>query len=166
MKNGLDKFEKIVNKTSSWLNWIAGAGLVGMLFLISADIVGNKIFKSPVPGSIEFVSYLGVIVIAGAIAHTQVIGGHIEVEFLVRRFSKRAQYIVISIMSILGVILFAIITWRSIDYAIKLQMSGEVSMTMEMPFYPLIYFIALCSIWVCMVLTVQLIKNIREMRKR
>ncbi len=166
MKNRLDKFEKIVYMTSSWLNWIAGAGLVGMLILISADIVGNKVFKSPVPGSIEFVSYLGVIVIAGAISHTQVIGGHIEVEFLVRRFSKRAQHIVRSIMSLLGILLFAVITWRSIDYGIKLELSGEVSMTMEMPFYPFIYFIALCSIWVCLVLVVQLMKNIREMRKR
>ena len=166
MKSKLDKFEKVVNMTSSWLNGIAGAGLVAMLALIAADIVGNKVFNSPVPGAIEFVGYFGVIVIAGSIAHTQVLGGHIEVEFLVRRLSRRAQNVIVSIVTLLGIVLFAVIAWRSIDYGIKLQLSGEVSMTQEIPFYPFVHFIALCAIWVCLVLIVQLFKNIIESRKR
>jgi TRAP-type C4-dicarboxylate transport system permease small subunit len=166
MKSRFDRFEKIVNTVSSWFNWIAGAGLVAMLALITADIIGNKVFKSPVPGAIEFVGFLGVVAIAGAIAHTQVLGGHIEVEFLVRRLSSKAQNVVISFVTFLGIVLFAAIAWRSVDYGIKLQKSGEVSMTQEIPFYPFVHFIALCAILVCFVLIVQLLKNIFELRKK
>lgn len=165
-KGKLEKFEKIVKLASSWFNWLAGAGLVAMLVLIAADIIGNKVFKSPVPGAIEFVGFLGVIAIAGAIAHTQVLGGHIEVEFLVRRLSKKAQNVVISVVTFLGIVLFAAIAWRSVDYGIKLQKSGEVSMTQEIPFYPFVHFIALCAILVCLVLMIQLMKNIIELRKK
>ena len=162
----MDNFEKIVNKASYWLNWVAGAGLVAMLALITSDIIGNKVFKSPVPGAIEFVGFLGVIVIACAIAYTQVINGHIEVEFLVRRLSKKAQSIVTCIVSILGIALFIVLAWRSVDYGLKLQASGEVSMTQEIPFYPFVHVIALCCVMVALVLLVQLMKNIVRMKDK
>jgi TRAP-type C4-dicarboxylate transport system permease small subunit len=166
MQKAIDKFEKIVNTASYWLNWVAGVGLVAMLALITADIIGNKVFKSPVPGAIEFVGFLGVIVIGCAIAHTQVMNGHIEVEFLVRRLSRKAQNIVICIMSILGIALFVVLAWRSVDYGIKLKASGEVSMTQEIPFYPFVHVIALCCVLVALVLVVQLLKNIVRMRDK
>ena len=166
MKKIVDNFEKIVNKASYWVNWVAGIGLVAMLVLITCDIIGNKVFKSPVPGAIEFVGFFGVIVIACSIAYTKVIRGHIEVEFLVKRLSKKAQYIVTCIVSVLGVALFIVLAWRSVDYGIKLQKSGEVSMTQEIPFYPFVHIIAVCCALVALVLISQLLRNIMRMRDK
>jgi TRAP-type C4-dicarboxylate transport system permease small subunit len=166
MKKIVDSFEKIVNKASYWVNWVAGIGLVAMLALITCDIIGNKVFKSPVPGAIEFVGFLGVIVIACSIAYTQVINGHIEVEFLVRRLSEKAQNVVTCIVSVLGIVLFTIIAWRSVDYGLKLQASGEVSMTQEIPFYPFVHVIALCCVLVALVLAAQLLQKIIRMKDR
>ena len=44
---------KIATYVSRWVSWIAGAGLVAMLALTIADIIGIKLFKAPVPGAIE-----------------------------------------------------------------------------------------------------------------
>ncbi len=165
MAGKLDRFEKFVNSLSNWLNWVAGIALVGMLALILADVIGSKLFNWPLPGGIEVVSFLGVMVIAFAIAQTQVLRGHIEVEFLVTRLPGMAQKVIAGIVYLMGTVLFALIAWTSYEFAHTLQVSGEVSMTERIPFYPLVYGTAFCSISVCLVLLVQGIRAVTKTEK-
>jgi TRAP-type C4-dicarboxylate transport system permease small subunit len=164
MSGKIDKFERFVNSLSNWLNWVAGAALVAMLAVIVADVIGAKVLKWPIPGGIEMVGFLGVIVIAFAIAHTQVLRGHIEVEFLVMRLPQTAQRAIAGTVYLLGMALFGLLAWRSYDFARTLQVKGEVSMTQEIPFYLFIYGIALCSISVFLVLLVQCIRAVTKMK--
>ena len=165
MPGKVDKLEKFANSFSSGLNWIAGIALVGMLALIVADIIGAKLFKWPIPGGIEMVGFLGVVVIAFAISQTQILHGHIEVEFLVSRLPETAQRAISGIVYSLGMVLFALLTWQSYDFGHILQMSGEVSMTQGIPFYPVVYGIALCSIVVFLVLLVQFIRAVTKTKR-
>ena len=160
MSDRIDKLEKFVNSLSVFLNWVAGAGLVVMLALIVADIIGAKLFKWPLPGGIEIVGFLGVIVIAFAIAQTQILRGHIEVEFVVMRLPYSVQRVISSIVCLLGMILFTLLAWRSIEFGHNLRISGEVSMTQEIPFYPFVYCIAFCCVSVVSVLLVQFLRSV------
>ena len=162
MSGKIASFEKFARTLSNWLNWIAGAGLVAMLSLIVADIVAAKAFKWPIPGGIEMVGFLGVIVIAFSIAHTQVLHGHIEVEFVTTRLPKLAQKIIACIVYLFGTALFAVLAWTSFNYGHSLQVAGEVSMTQDIPLYPFVYGIALCSISVFLVLLAQLFRTVVE----
>lgn len=165
MAGKLDRFEKFINSLSSWLNWIAGVGLVAMLALIIADIIGAKLFKWPIPGGIEMVGFLGVVVATFAIAQTQIFHGHIEVEFMVTRLPKRAQKAISIFIYSLGMILFALLSWQSFEFGYTLQSSGEVSMTQEIPFYPLIYSMGFCCIVVFLVLLMQCIMTVIKVKK-
>jgi TRAP-type C4-dicarboxylate transport system permease small subunit len=166
MQDTIDRIEKFTHTLSKWLNWVAGIGLVGMLGLIVADVIGIKVFSNPIPGAIEIVAFLGVVVTAFAIAYTHVLRGHIKVEFFVMRLPARAQAIIASFMFLLGIILFALLTWRSYEYGRVLQTTGEVSMTQGIPFYPFVYALAFCCIPVCLVLLVELIKSVLEAVKK
>ena len=166
MSDKIDKFEKVVNSLSNWLNWIAGIALVAMLALIVADIVGAKLFKWPLPGGVEIVGLLGVVVIAFAIAQTQLLHGHIEVEILVTRLSPIPRKVISVIIYCLGMILFALLAWQSYDFGRALQVSGEVSMTQRIPFYPLVYSMALCCIVVFLVLLLQCIREITNRKQK
>lgn len=161
----IDRLERFVRSLSGWLNWVAGVALVAMLALIVGDIIGAKLFKWPIPGGIEMVGFLGVVVIAFAIAHTQVVRGHIEVEFLMTRLPKKAQGIVAGLVQFLGMALFGLLAWRSYDFAHTLQVKGEVSMTQEIPFYPFVYGIAICSVAAFLVLLVQYITAVTKVKK-
>ncbi len=165
MVNRLDRFEKLVNCLSSWLNWVAGVALVGMLVLILADVIGSKLFNWPLPGAFEIVSFSCVVVIAFAIAQTQIIRGHIEVEFLTTRLPGIAQRVIGGIIYLAGMILFAFIAWTSYEFGRTLQVSGEVSMTERIPFYPFVYGIAFCSVMVFLVLLVQGIRTVTKMKE-
>lgn len=158
----MSKFETIVRVLSRWLNYCAGVALILMLVLVTADVIGAKVFRSPIPGGIELTAFLGVVVIGFAIAETQVMRGHIEVEFLVSRLPKMGQRIVASIIYPLSILLFGFLAWKSFDFGCGLQSSGEVSMTQRLPFYPLLYSITLSSIVVCLVLVVQYINALNS----
>jgi len=165
MSGKMDSFEKFVSSLSKWLNWVAGIALVAMLALIIADIIGAKLFKWPIPGGIEVVGFLGVIVIAFAIAQTQIIRGHIEVEFLVTRLSQTTQKVIAAIIYASGMVLFALLAWTSYDFGRTLQTSGEVSMTQGIPFYPFVYSIAFCCVPVFLVLLVQCLREVTKRKK-
>ena len=152
--------ERFANSFGKWLNWVAGVGLVSMLGLVVADIIGIKLFKHPIPGAIELIAFSGVIVTAFAIAYTQVLRGHIQVEFVIMRLPKRVQAVIAVFVLFLGLVLFAVLAWRSYEFGRVLQVTGEVSMTQGIPFYPFVYALAFCCIPVCLVLLVELIKSV------
>jgi TRAP-type C4-dicarboxylate transport system permease small subunit len=158
----MERLEKWAKLISHWIVWVGGAGVIVMLGLTIADIIGIKILHSPIPGGIEMVGFLGVIITAFGMAYTQAEHGNIQVEFFVTRLPKRIGAVCAVFIALLGFILFALLAWQSVKYGISLQQSGEVSMTSRIPFYPFVYSIAFCSIPVCFVLLVEIMKNIKK----
>ena len=156
--NAFNKYEKFVIQLSKWFNVVAGIAMVSMLVLVTADIIANKAFKSPIPGGIEFVSFLAVAAIAFAIAQTQLVRGHIEVEFIAARLPSLAQKIIGTLVNIFLIVLFFLLAWRSFIYGNEIRLVGEVSMTRGIPFYPFIYAIGACSIVALLVVILQLLQ--------
>ena len=60
----IERLTQISGAVSRGLRWVAGAGLMAMLLLTVADVIGIKLFKTPVPGAIEMVGFMGVVVVA------------------------------------------------------------------------------------------------------
>ena len=162
----LAKLEKTASTLSHLLKWVAGAGLIGMLGLTVADIIGIKLFRSPVPGAIELVGFIGVVVIAFALAYTEVLHGNIQVEFFVMRMPRRWQASIGAFVSFLGLVLFALLAWQSYNFARVLQSTGEVSMTQNIAFYPFVYAIAFCCIPLCLVLLAKCLKSVMKAIKK
>jgi len=123
-------------------------------------------FRKPIPGTYEIVSFLGAVAVSFAMAYTLAEKGHVAVSLIVQLFRKRLQGIVETTISVFGIILFALITWQSVLYGIDCQRAGEVSLTLQLPFYPIIYGVALGAGVVCLVLLVDLIDAIAKMRER
>lgn len=159
----LDRYIALLTRI---LFWIAGAGLVGMLLLIVADVLGIKIFSRPVPGGIEIVSFLAVVSIAFAVAYTQVMRGHVAVDFIVEKFPRRAKLVIDAIMIFFSVCLFVVLAWYSFKYAAKLQDTGEVSMTQKIPFYPFVYGMAVCFVVTLLVLIMDFVKSVTKAAKK
>lgn len=162
----IERLEKLVHALSRWCYWIGGMGIVAMLALVVADVVGNKIFTYPIPGAIEVVGFIGVVVSAFALAYTYVLGGHIQVDFLVFRLPARARAVSLSLMHLLGITLFIILSWRSFEYGHVLQKTGEVSMTQGILFFPFVYALGFCSAVMALVLLVEFVKSVLNVVKK
>ncbi len=165
-KGVIGRIEKYTHLVSKWLYWIAGAGLIAMLVLVVADIIGIKALAHPIPGGIEVTAFLGVVVIGFAIAFVQVLHGHIQVDFIIMKLPPRAKAAIDAVMTFFGIVFFIILAWRSWDYGNIMHKTGEVSMTQKIPFYPFIYGLAFCYLITFLVLVVEFSKAIMKVGKK
>ena len=151
-------FEKLIHALAKKMNWIAGAAIVAMMLLTCADVV-LRYFRRPIPGTFELVCFLGSVSVSFAMAYTSIEKGHVSVSFIVGLFPSRLQRAIGCVTGALGLILFALIAWQSATYANDLYTSREVSLTLELPFYPFVYGIAFSALVVCLILLLDFIKN-------
>ena len=157
--NRIDKFTRVFSSSLAWI------GVIGFLLMFLAnfiDVVGAKLFKCPLPGVIEIISFSQVVAIASTLAITLSIGQHIRVEFIVDKFPRLIRGVITAIGSFLSLILFVLILWESYIYGRTLQIGGEIGSSIPLPFYPFAYFIAFSCIPVCLVLLMEVIKSLRE----
>jgi len=153
MKGFLSK----INGLSRLLNIIAGISLTFLMLLTVMDVILRSL-RSPIVGTYELVAFSGAIVIGFAVPLTSWVRGHIYVDFFILRFSKTVRNIFNTATRSLVIILFFLIGWNLIKYGIDLQKSGEVSLTLQMPFYPVAYAVGVCCFVQCLVLICDIVK--------
>lgn len=162
----LDKLEKFNRRLSNWFQWIGMAGLLVMMLITSIDVVGAKIFLWRLFGAIDMVQLSQLVAIAFACAFTLIVGRHVRVEFLVARLPRRAQAVINSIVSLLGLGLFILIIWRLCVFGYSFQTTGESTPTAYIPLYPFAYGIALASVPVCLLFLQELLSSLARVVKR
>jgi len=121
---------------------IAACCLFGMALLTGADVGMRGAFNTPIFGCEEIVSILGVIAVGFALPYAHFQKSHIGVEILVRRFSRKTRSIIKLITNTATLVLMGLVSWRMFLYAHTLDVSGEVSMNLELPEYYVIYVLA------------------------
>jgi len=150
-------FLKTINGISRFFNIIAGISLTFLMLLTITDVILRG-FRSPVPGTYEVVAFAGAVVIGFSMPLTSWLRGHIFVDFFILKFSQRGRDIFNIATRCLVIVLFFLIGWNLIKYGIDLQKSGEVSLTLQMPFYPVAYGVGVCCFVQCLVLVCDVVK--------
>jgi TRAP-type C4-dicarboxylate transport system permease small subunit len=161
----MSSFRNFIFTTSDMFNWVAAGAIAAMMFITCVDVV-LRFFRHPIPGAYEMVGLMGTVVISFSLARTTAEKGHIAVEFLVRKFSLKAQHIVNAANGLLGILIFGIISWQGVIYALDLKASGEVSMTIQMPIYPFVFGISIGCGLTCVVLAIEFFKSIKKAIKK
>ncbi|MEW6664005.1 MAG: TRAP transporter small permease [Thermodesulfobacteriota bacterium] len=157
--------ERILNSISRWLNWVACGVLVGMMVLECCDVIGRS-FRRPIVGSYDLVCLLSVVLIAFSLSYTHVQRRHICVDLIVMHLSPLAKAITSCVTTALGIVFFGLLSWQSCVLARRLWVVGEVSSTLHIPLYPLIYLIALAAAIMCILLLLDLLKTLKELTSK
>ena len=158
----LSKFERFNRRLSGWCEWLGVAAMLLMMVITCTDVVGAKVFLSPLLGAIDIVMLSQIVAISFAASMALIIGRHIQVEFFFNLLPRRAQAVINSFVLLLGLILFILIVWRLCVLGHSFQTSGEYSPTAYIPLYPFAYAIALASIPVCLVLVLEFFKSLTK----
>ena len=161
----MGSFFKIVEWMQKNLMKIGALCIVGMTFLTVADVIG-RFFRHPIFGSVEIVGFMATLAVASALPYTHKIKGHVGVEILVRLFSKRTQTVIDICTGILSLCLFGLVTWRMTLYAYTMQKSGEVSISLELPEYVIIYISAFCLLVFTLVIFQDVINKIKSLKDK
>ncbi len=139
------------------LNMIAGCALTFMMLLTVTDVI-LRFFRMPIIGAYELVAFGGGIVIGLSLPLTSYKKGHILVDDFLKGFSATTRKYIHFATRLLGLVLFAILSWNMFAMGMDMIRSGEVSPTLEMPFYPVVFGIGVACIVQCLVFLVQIHK--------
>jgi TRAP-type C4-dicarboxylate transport system permease small subunit len=146
-----------VKGLSRFLNIIAGIALAFMMCLTVADII-LRFFRRPIVGTYELVAFSGAVVIGFSVPFTSWMKGHVNTDFLILSFSQKTRNAFNIATRCLGAWLFLMIGWNLIKYGMDLYKSGEVSPTLQVPFYPVAYGMGICCLIECLVLLCDILK--------
>jgi len=148
---------RIVSKLSKWMNVIAGVALTFMILLTVTDVILRS-FRKPIIGTYELVAFSGAMIIGFSIPFTSWLKGHIYVDFFILKLPQTGRKIFNIVTKCLGIGLFFIISSNLMILGMDLYKSGEVSPTLHIPFYLIIYGIGICCFIQCLVLLCDIVK--------
>jgi TRAP-type C4-dicarboxylate transport system permease small subunit len=151
-------FEKAVTRLGSLFNQIASASLFAMILLTCTDVSMRYFFNSPIAGTYDMVSLMGAIIATFAMPYTMLAKGHVAVEILIRSLSRRTQLVIETATHTVGMVLSLVLVWQCIILALDMRAAGEVTPTLLIPFYPIVYCMAVCFFVLCLAILVNLLE--------
>ena len=80
------------------------------------------------------------------------LGRHIFVDFVYIKCPKKVQQVVNVATRIICIAVYLLIGWNLLLMGIELHVSGELTITRHVPFYPIAYALGLCCFAECLVL--------------
>jgi TRAP-type C4-dicarboxylate transport system permease small subunit len=132
-----------------------------MMLMTVADVL-LRAGGHPIIGTYEIVALLLALVIGFGIPQVSLDRGHVSMEFLLDKLSKRGRKVMFTLTRVLCLILFAFIGVNLFSVAAGFHASGEVSPTIQLPFYPVAYGVGVCCLLECCVFLLDIVRIWRE----
>jgi TRAP-type C4-dicarboxylate transport system permease small subunit len=153
----MDRVFNLLKIVSKVLNSIAGIAVTLMMLLTVTDVF-LRAGGHPIIGTFEIVALLLALVIGFGIPQVSIDRGHVYMEFLLVKLSKRGRNVMNTSTRVLCLILFAFIGYNLFNVGARFHASGEVSATIKIPFYPVTYGVAVCCLLECCVFVFDIVK--------
>ena len=147
----------ILQIISKILNIIAGIAITVMMLLTVADVL-LRAGGYPIIGTYEIVTLLLALVVGFGIPQVSLERGHVFMEFLLQKLTKRGKDMMNVFTRILCLILFACIGVNLFSVGAGFRASGEVTATIQLPFYPVAYGVGVCCLLECCVFIFDIVK--------
>jgi TRAP-type C4-dicarboxylate transport system permease small subunit len=153
----MDNVFNLLKLVSKVLNIVAGIAVTIMMLMTVADVL-LRAGGHPIVGTFEIVALLLGLVIGFGIPQVSLDRGHVYMEFLLEKLSKKSKNLMNTFTRVLCLILFAVIGYNLFNVAARFHASGEVSPTIKLPFYPVAYGVAICCLLECFVFIFDIVK--------
>ena len=111
-----------------------GCAVIGIVLVTAADVVGRQI-GLPVKGAYDLVRMLGAIAMACALPLTKAVKGHIAIEFFFQKMGSRGRAATDTLMRLVLLALFGLMTCQFVRQGWIFLESGEVTTTLHLPMF-------------------------------
>jgi TRAP-type C4-dicarboxylate transport system permease small subunit len=156
--------EKFMNRLTGVMSAAAGVILVFMVCLTFADIV-MRIFGRPIPGVYEVVGFLGVALAAFVLPRSSLERAHVGVDFVYEKLSPKPRLAVKVATRVLVAAFFFAASLYFISMAKSFIATKSVTMTLKLPFYPVVYVLVIAFFVQGIVSVYQIFEKEKERRQ-
>jgi TRAP-type C4-dicarboxylate transport system permease small subunit len=161
LARGMEK--SVVGSGTVFAN-LTSLGITIMILMGTLDVIGTKLFNTPLPTTYEATESLMLVITFGGLAFVQHQKRNITVDLLVRHFSLKAKIVSELVGHILGFLLFALFTIRSASYfweSFKLREHAEA--LVPFPIYPTKFIMFLGAGLVTIQLSIDIFYSLRRL---
>ena len=146
---------------SRQLGWIAGGLTVVMMVAVMREVVGRYFFHLPSDWSLELCGYLLVGLAYLGASYTEVVEGHIRIDFLYNRFKGRTKTVVDIIIPCIGACWCGMVLWQGGRLAFhSLKIGARSADAMMWPLFPSQILVPVGAALLFLILIGKIIKNI------
>jgi TRAP-type C4-dicarboxylate transport system permease small subunit len=153
----MKRYLKGIKGISGFMNAIAAIGLTFIMLLTTLDVI-LRLFKSPIVGTYELVAFTGGIIIGFAVPMTSWMRAHVYVDFLIQKLPQGRRNIVNIFTRLMVIALFTIAGVNLFKHGFYLYSTHEVTPTLQLPFYPVVFGIAIACALQCFVMIGDIVK--------
>jgi TRAP-type C4-dicarboxylate transport system permease small subunit len=147
------------------LAWVSAAGVLFIILLTVVDVLSRRLLGRPVQGSMDLVQIAAAVSTACALPYTTAVKGHVAVEFLFQRLGRIGRVIVDTLARLLLMAFFSVLALALFRRGQTLQRAREVTLTLQIPTFWVLYVFALCCAVVVLIKIYHLFHPGREMIK-
>jgi TRAP-type C4-dicarboxylate transport system permease small subunit len=156
---------KAAYAVSKGICWVSALGLAAMMLLTCADVI-FRYFGYPIKGTYDIVGICGAFVIALSIAYTQMLRGHVGIDFIVMTLPGSIQKTIDTTNYLLNIFIYALLAWQCGVYGKKLWTVGRVSETIQVPLFPFPFIVGIGCGLMCLILILELFNLISNVETR
>ncbi len=161
----MESIQKTLLFVTEKLKMVGAVFLFGMALLTCLDVIG-RLFKYPIFGTVELVSFMGAIAIACSLPFTHQERGHIGVELFIRKLPRKVRLIIELCTELLSLALFILVSWRMFLFSISMEESGELSMNLQLPEYAVVFILACGFVIFVLVIINSIFQTLSKLRKK
>ena len=132
----IEKLRCITDQMSRWCGVIGGVTLLGMMLLIVAEVTLRSLFKKPIPGTIELVQVMLIIVLFSGMGGVALKKGHIRVDILLNKLNLQTRLLFTACSDLVTMGIVMIIAWQSFVQSLYLKSSGYLTGLLKIPTWP------------------------------
>lgn len=117
--------------------------LLAMVTLTFADVIGRRLFGTPIYGSNDITEHLMALVVFAGLPLVTAAGAHLTIDILDKLVSQPWMAWWRVLTSVLVTVVLVLISWLFIKHGLNASGISEVSQALRVPRAPLYFFMAL-----------------------
>lgn len=157
----MDRLRRVVLKVAGIMDVVGGIVLTFMMLVTVIDVVLRYLGK-PITGTYELVYLGGAVVIAFAMPRTSWDRSNVSVDFVLDALGSKTRRAVSACTRLLGIAFFVLLGWNLFRLGNTLFDKHEVSLTLHVPIYPVVYALGVCAFVECAVLAAMFVSELFE----
>ncbi|OPY66555.1 MAG: Tripartite ATP-independent periplasmic transporter [Syntrophorhabdaceae bacterium PtaU1.Bin034] len=153
----MEAYVRGIKGISGFMNAVAAICLTFIMLLTTLDVI-LRMFKTPIVGTYELVGFMGGVIIGFAIPMTSWVRGHIYVDFVIQKLPPGGRKAAHTVTRLMVIAFFVVAGLNLIKQGVYLYRTREVSPTLQLPFYPVVFGIGFACVVECLVLIADIVK--------
>ena len=154
----MEKLKRLVSRLSQFMGVIAGTTLVFVMLLTVLDVI-LRYFGYPIIGVYDLVALGGGIIIGFSMPLAAERKVHVFMEMALQANSRTAQRVLSLVTRLIVFGISFLVAWNLIRLGLGFRETGEVSLTIQIVYYPIAIGLGVCFSIQMLVILVEILES-------